>query len=109
MFIQYGLADDDDMDLKSWRATLIGPQGVRLFFIGLLHCKPCVNSRLLLLPFCSSRLQKQIGEFIYMLEVYVGPSYPTEAPRVKFVAPRIAMDAVSADGSVSAHNFSHTN
>lgn len=28
-FIQYGLAQDDDMDLTTWRATIIGPQGVR--------------------------------------------------------------------------------
>jgi hypothetical protein len=28
-FIQYGLADTDDMELAAWNATIIGPQGVR--------------------------------------------------------------------------------
>jgi ubiquitin-conjugating enzyme E2 variant len=71
-FIQYGLADDGDMDLATWRATIIGPQG------------------------------KQIGEFIYMLELVCGPDYPQTPPRVKFQAPRLAMPAVGQDGSVRA-------
>eukprot|EP00455_Lapot_gusevi_P028328 TRINITY_DN3018_c0_g1_i4.p1 TRINITY_DN3018_c0_g1~~TRINITY_DN3018_c0_g1_i4.p1 ORF type:complete len:152 (+),score=51.74 TRINITY_DN3018_c0_g1_i4:61-516(+) len=69
-FIQYGLVSDDDMDLALWRATVIGPQG------------------------------KQLGEFIYTLEIYVGPNYPQVPPRAKFISPKIAMDAVGADGTV---------
>lgn len=70
-FIQYGLADDGDIELTHWRATIIGPQG------------------------------KQLGEFIYMLDVTCGPNYPEQAPRVKFTMPQIRMDAVSGDGTVN--------
>jgi hypothetical protein len=31
-FIQYGLEQDDDINLVNWRATIIGPQGVRYFY-----------------------------------------------------------------------------
>eukprot|EP01006_Ploeotia_vitrea_P039343 TRINITY_DN66336_c7_g2_i1.p1 TRINITY_DN66336_c7_g2~~TRINITY_DN66336_c7_g2_i1.p1 ORF type:complete len:147 (+),score=77.49 TRINITY_DN66336_c7_g2_i1:68-508(+) len=68
--ITYGLADEEDIDLKTWNGIIIGVQG------------------------------KQTGEFIYNISIVVPSSYPKVPPQVRFTAPKIKMDCVDANGRV---------
>ena len=33
--------------------------------------------------------------------MFVGPNYPADAPQIRFKEPKVAMDAVGADGKVN--------
>ncbi|KAL7410399.1 ubiquitin-conjugating enzyme/RWD-like protein [Mrakia frigida] len=71
----YGLDDGDDMDMKSWNGTIIGP-GHTVF-----------ENR------------------IYSLHIVCGPDYPAKPPTVRFVSRIVLPGVSQVNGVVSSSSL----
>ncbi|RMZ56987.1 hypothetical protein APUTEX25_005049 [Auxenochlorella protothecoides] len=77
--VSYGMDTSDDIMMRSWTGTIIGPPSVRL---GTVH-----DGR------------------IYTLKIYCDESYPDRPPKVRFET-RVNMTCVGPTGEVDPRGFS---
>ncbi|RZS28711.1 hypothetical protein BHM03_00062353 [Ensete ventricosum] len=100
--VSYGMDDGDDIYMRSWTGTIIGPLNVRdstLNFINLPIFKLCSFVALYLL------LQTVHEGRIYQLKLFCDKDYPDKPPSVRFHS-RINMTCVNPDtGAVDPRKF----
>lgn len=100
--VSYGLADEDDIDMSSWRGTILGTDCLKassLSFIGFVtvssQCGLSVYAMSFSALFCRTVTGPdgtQHAGRIYELRLLCGQEYPEKPPRVRSVPHCLATD-----------------